>query len=45
MTEITAEKMQEMLKNEQEELINEIKNKIKKKKQFAEPETGNQFLK
>ena len=43
--EITVEKMQEMLKKEQEELMNEIKNKIKMKKSFTEPETENQFLK
>jgi len=41
----TSEKMSEMLKKEQEELMNEINNKIKKRKSFSNPDTGNQFLK
>ena len=41
----TSEKISEMLKKEKEDLMNEINNKIKKKKSFANPETGNQFLK
>ena len=41
----TNEKMSDMLKKEKEELMNEINNKIKKRKSFANPETGNQFLK
>jgi len=41
----SAEKMTEKLKEEEEELQKEINSKIKKKKSFVEPETGNQFLK
>ena len=41
----TAKKMQEMLNAEQEKLLSEINSKIKKKKSFADPDTGNQFLK
>ena len=40
-----SEKMSEMLKKEKEKLMNEINNKIKKRKSYSNPETGNQFLK
>ena len=41
----TAEEMKQMLKNEKEELMNEINNSIKKRKSFSNPETSNEFLK
>ena len=40
-----TEKIMQMLKEEQDNLLNEINNKIKKKKILSNPETGNEFLK